>query len=1564
MIIFCGGMTNDLRSLAYELCQTLLTQIDKNNIQEIICNTASEIDAYCQLLEKSSSVTLIQYQIPSKLVLEKIQQDEAKSIYLHQNPREILAAVIASLEDKVTFESSFVNLWQQYQEQWFPDSDQTLLICRKELISEPYLEIFKLAKYLKIEPTESEIEFLLKKYVLPKPEKVLDWTEILSSEQCLIIETLLKPLLMQFNDEDEFTIAQRLEQDLAAMQLEPLLIQIDKIIGEFSKLKTELREQFYESIDQYLITILTAMGRLYEAGEICHLLGTALTLKNDFQLAEKWYLRALNIQPNLAKSYYNLGFVYEQEDNWEKAIDHYNHAIKITGNYTKAYYRLGLIFKRQKQFNEAIDQFSQVLQLDADHQGAKFNLALLWQQGKGTDLIQNLLGEKDLELLPHLTEEINDTGAILVRERKFEEAKIYFKSMIELDPDCVLAYYNLGCIFQHQNRYLEAITSYLKSLKINENYIDSLKNLGYVYYKSGQANLSQECFQKILALNPNHGETYELLGFIAGQQGKFSECISLLNEALKINPNNHKLHSCFLFNLSSLVSFTPQEILDSAKLWYQQQVVSQWLPILTTHSQDKIPHRRLRIGYISPDFRRHSVSSFIKPVFQHHDRTQVEVFCYGEVKEPDTITEEIIDICDAWRSTVGLADLQVAELIRTYRIDILVDLAGHTANNRMMVLGMKPAPIQVTYLGYFATTGLPTIDYWITDQVLHPNDTEEKTSETIWRLPRCYVGYEPLKNAPEVTDLPCQKTGVFTFSSFNNLRKLTPETFTLWIEILKAVPNSRLILKCAGSNVFNPLIAEKIQTPFVEQGIDPKRIFLYGAFVNDEEHLDLYNQVDLHLDSIPYTGCTTTCEALWMGVPTLTLAGTRKMERMSASILHSVGLDDCIANSAVEYVQKAIALAQNPDYLQSLRSNMRERMQHSPLLDVKNIASTLEAAYRQMWQIYIQQETPISNSENFPNHASLSVELEPIDAVNYYQQYIENHPDDAQGYYHLGQAYQALDEVENAISSYLQSLVINRGSTATYQALGQLLEEQELIDQAEKYYRCALLLEPDNSEIRQNLKCFLQQYYPQPTNKIIPISHKNGNNSEQLKYFKFTEIDPHECLVEIEGGIKVCVKNDLNSLTTYVLLEQGDWFEPEMEFIRKLITPGMEILDIGANHGAYTLTIANLLQKQGKITAYEPASSVVSLLRKGVEANGFTNIEIVNAGLSDCEGEATLFLSTNSELNSLQPDNLSQQQEIIKLLNLDQELAMRNWQKIDFIKLDAEGEEAKILTGGKRFFLEQSPLIMFELKHGKHINMRLIQLFKNLGYEIYYLISSLGCLVPFDVNQPVDGYQLNLFACKLDRSQQLAERSLLVTQIPEKSLLPKPSYWLEAIAALNYAIPFLNQWQEYVMVANADSQIYLEGLNYFFLTKTVNLSPGEKFASLEHSFKCIQEAVKTQASFTRYCSLARVAAELGKRQISVEILEKLITNINSGRLIRVNEPFLPVSQQYDDQIFNNNLQDWFLVSIVETCENRRVFSSYFSAKQSVSSLNQIIHKPFHSHKSEVRLLLANKRLDG
>ncbi len=1068
MMIFCGGISNDLRSLSYNLCQALLTQTGKINIQGTACNTAAEIDAYFKIIGEPTRTTLIQYQILSDSAVAKINQGQDQNIYLYQDPRQILAAAIHTPKKKETFESHFLHLWQQCLEKYCNEVNKTLLISQENLITQPHLEIARLATGLEIELTEIEIAQLLKQHPIEK-QNTEEWQKILDSQQCLLIETLLSPLLLKFDYETESSLSQRLDQHLQSIQLESLLMQIDKIVSQIRNLKTELREQFYESIDKHLVTTLTARECLQEAAEVCHLLGTVL-IKNDLQASEKWYLRALSIQPQLAKSHYNLGFIYEEQDEWEKAIDNYTHAITINPHYTKAHYRLGLIFKRQKDFSQGIDKFSQVLQLEPEHQGAKFNLALLWHKGEGADFIQNLLSEKELEMLPQLTEEINDTGAILVSEGKLEQAKQCFQSVIDLDPDCVLGHYNIGCVLQNQKHYSESISAYRQALKTDPNYIDALKNLGYVYYKTGQIDLAQECFQKILEIDPHHGDTYELLGFIAGEQGKLSECINLLNEALKINPNHPTLHSCFLFNLSSLTSFTPQQILDSAQLWYQQQVVNQWLPNLTNHRNDKTPNRRLRIGYISPDFRRHSVSAFIKPILQYHDRTQFEVFCYGEVNYPDAITDEIIDICDAWHSTVGLSDLQVAELIQTDRIDILIDLAGHTANNRMMVLGMKPAPIQATYLGYFATTGLPSIDYWITDQVLHPHDTQEKTSETIWRLPRCYVSYEPLKDAPEITELPYGKTGVFTFASFNNLRKLTPETFALWIEILKAVPNSRLVLKCHSSDVFSPLVAEKIQTPFVEQGIDPKRIFLYGGYATDEDHLNLYNQVDLHLDSIPYTGCTTTCEALWMGVPTVTLAGTRKMERMSASILHSIGLDDFITHSGVEYVQKAVELAQNPDDLQSLRSTMRERLSFSPLLDVKNIAGSLEVAYRQMWQIYIQQESTAANSQNSPINSAFPVDLEPADAINYYQQYLENHPDDAQAYYYLGLAYQKLDDVKNAIPAYLQALAINRSSAATYQALGTLLEEQELTDQAEKYYRCALLIEPDNIEIRSNLK--------------------------------------------------------------------------------------------------------------------------------------------------------------------------------------------------------------------------------------------------------------------------------------------------------------------------------------------------------------------------------------------------------------------------------------------------------------------------------------------------------------
>ncbi len=1060
MIIFCGGNSYNLGNICNNICVFLLSKSGNLPVKETNCKVTEEIDIYLNILGNTSLPVIIQYSNLSDLALEKIEEGSALSVYLYEDPREILTNV----NEKKSFAKRFLKIWRTSEENWLPPLSRTLIIDQKNLRLDPSKEIASLAEYLSVEIPD-------KTYVSQEQSAVIN-KENLTPEQLLLIETLLDEMIWRFATEDKNHLTASIKQNLALVQLESLLLEVEKLLISISNFRANLKAKYYDSLDKKLIDTLINIGHLKEAGEICHLLGTISLQDNEPEQSKRWYLKALEVQPQQAKSLYNLGYLYEEEEDWQAAKSFYQRAININPEYSKAHYRLGLIYKRNKQIEEAIAEFSRVLELEPNHQGAKFNLAFFWKQGEKVDFIAAMLPEKDLELLPGLREFLNDTGVALFKDRKLEEARSCFQSLIELDSDCLLGYFNLAGVLQELKNYTQAIAAYNKVLKIDENYIDALKGLGYVYYKTEEFDRARQCFQKALEIEPDNAGIYSTLGHLAAEQGLVSDSVSLFNEALKLNPAIADLHSGFLFNLSSLDTFTPQEIFNSARLWYEQQVVKKRLPLLNAAPMNREPQRRLRIGYISPDFRQHSVSRFIKQLLAHHDRSQVEVFCYGEVKKPDKVTEEIIDICDAWRYTQEMSDVELAESIRRDGIDILVDLAGHTADNRLEVLGMKPAPIQATYLGYFATTGLPTIDYWITDAYLHPQDTSEVTSENIWRLPRCYVSFEPESKAPPVTSLPHNKTGIFTFASFNHFRKLTPTTFELWAEILKGVPNSRLILKCHGSDVYSSPIAGKIQRAFVEKGIEPQRISLYGAFGEEEDHFNLYNQVDIHLDSMPYTGCTTTCEALWMGVPTLTLAGERKMERMSATILHTLGLDDFIATSRAEYVEKAIYWARNTDDLNSLRLTMRDRMLESELLDGRNMARAMEDAYRQMWHTYLSQHGARGSVDIKPPNVA---GLQSSAAIELLQNFIAAHaegPHIWEGYYQLGRLYHDLavaeaerdeetedsNHTENAISYYLQALCLSRSHPEVYSSLARLLVELEIKDQAEEYYRYASLL--------------------------------------------------------------------------------------------------------------------------------------------------------------------------------------------------------------------------------------------------------------------------------------------------------------------------------------------------------------------------------------------------------------------------------------------------------------------------------------------------------------------------
>jgi len=358
--------------------------------------------------------------------------------------------------------------------------------------------------------------------------------------------------------------------------------------------------------------------------------------------------------------------------------------------------------------------------------------------------------------------------------------------------------------------------------------------------------------------------------------------------------------------------------------------------------------KRLRIAYVSPDFYRHAVSQFIAPVLEYHDREQVEVYCYAEVHHPDEVTARLQQQADVWRSSVGLSYEQLARMIHADGIDVLVDLAGHSHadRTRLKVFTWKPAPVQASYLGYFATTGLTAMDYWISDTVAHPEDSVEQAVETIYRLPRCCVSYQPPREAPAV--VPRQGGDTLTFGCFNNIAKVGDEAIVCWSRILQALPDARLVLK--AGQFADPVVCQSTRERFAHCGIAPERLQLWSYTDSLAAHFALYGEIDIALDTLPRTGVTTTADALWMGVPVVTLAGSRFIERLGASLLTTVGLEALIASSPEDYVATAVALARDPAQRSRLRTMLRDRLATSPLCDGHDLARHLETAYRCMWR--------------------------------------------------------------------------------------------------------------------------------------------------------------------------------------------------------------------------------------------------------------------------------------------------------------------------------------------------------------------------------------------------------------------------------------------------------------------------------------------------------------------------------------------------------------------------------------------------------------------------------------
>jgi predicted O-linked N-acetylglucosamine transferase (SPINDLY family) len=636
--------------------------------------------------------------------------------------------------------------------------------------------------------------------------------------------------------------------------------------------------------------------------------------QGKLQEAELLCRKVLQHYPKHPDALNLLGTIYYQLEDYESASSYIKQAIAINPKNVNAYYLLGGILNKKGDRDGAISNYQKAIDLNPRYAGAYNNLG----------------------------NALRDSGQLNAAITPYQKA-------IELDPFNALPYNNLGNVFQELNQLDAAINSYKKALEIDPDYFFTLNNLGNALFIKGHFKDAFTYYQKALQLNPHYADVHYNLGKLFEEMGNLDEAEKLYRQAfhLKSDPS---IYSTLLLSLHYGQKHDRHTILHEHKQ-FAKIFADPFIPSIRAHANNPDPHRRLKIGYVSPDFRRHSVGFFIEPVLSSHNHGNFEIFCYANLtlSACDAFTDRMKHHADHWRPIIGLSEEQAENLIRQDEIDILIDLAGHTGSNRMMLFARKPAPVQVSWIGYPDTTGLKTMDYKIVDFFTDPPGIADQCyTEHLIRLPHCFLCYLPHEESPEIEELPALTKGHITFGSFNNFTKASSECITIWAKTLKMLPASRLLLK--AKNFLNAEVRNRALEMFFKEGIPADRVELLQLEPSTRQHLNLYNQIDIGLDTFPYNGTTTTCEALWLGVPVITLAGNAHVSRVGVSLLSNVGAEELIAKTGEEYIEIAVNLARDVERLKSFRRGLRALMAQSSLTDARQFTGNLENSYRMMWE--------------------------------------------------------------------------------------------------------------------------------------------------------------------------------------------------------------------------------------------------------------------------------------------------------------------------------------------------------------------------------------------------------------------------------------------------------------------------------------------------------------------------------------------------------------------------------------------------------------------------------------
>lgn len=651
------------------------------------------------------------------------------------------------------------------------------------------------------------------------------------------------------------------------------------------------------------------------AENLSQLFGQAVQCHQAGQLkdAGALYQRILDINPNLAEAHCNLGSVQNNLGDNAAAEQSHRRAIALKPEYADAHGNLGYVLSDLGRLDEAITCYEQALTYNPEDAN-----------------LHNSLGSALQELDCH------------------GEAITCFEAALALGPKFAEAHGNLGISLKETDRLDEALESYDRALEIQPDFAEAHSNMGNALKDLGRLDDAAVCYHRALAIRPGYAEARSNLGNVLTSLGQLDEALACYEQALADKPDHHLAANNYLHTLLYHPDISNEDLFDASRRMAGGRKLDKDPMPVSGPVPYTVPEKgaRLRVGYLLSDFRDHPLGHNVMALIANHDHQRHEIFCYAELSAPDTVTINFQNHADHWRTVKGLTDIEVADRIRADGVQVLVFLGGQFDENRPTVAAYRPAPVQVSLFAG-ATTAIEGMDFWLTDDILHPEDTTEKFIEDLWRLPSLFTYPRP-EHTPPVSALPADENGFVTFASFNKPSKMNDHVLDLWAEVLEAVPDSRLMLKFRNY-LSSPSIGRRILARFKKNGIASDRVRLVSDQDSFHDHLARYAQADIALDTFPFSGATTTFQALWMGIPVISLMGERFITRMGGSLSAQAGLESVTAETAEEFVARAAALAGDRDRLRELRATLRKRIGASTLCDGPAYARSVEAAFREMW---------------------------------------------------------------------------------------------------------------------------------------------------------------------------------------------------------------------------------------------------------------------------------------------------------------------------------------------------------------------------------------------------------------------------------------------------------------------------------------------------------------------------------------------------------------------------------------------------------------------------------------